>query len=234
MRMLQNHLTGYDPSLSRMKLPPLVVGGLVAGGSAILDRLLKPKSSNSTNMHTTGTSTSMPQFDPRANPLLQTLLNRTGSNFNRGTFLPQGFRTNAIEQINQAGQGAETSLNASLAARGLGTSPVAAAALGGLQQQRQAQIGDLGVQLPMIERQMQQEDLANLLQTLGLFRGQTTSSDSWQRGTGTATQSDPGGGIGTLLGQMYANGAFQGGGQAPMTMPPSSYFAGAGYPSGRK
>jgi len=171
------------------------------------------KSTQHQTQTTSGTNTAMPTFDPRFQPLLQTLLNRTGSNFNRGSFLPQGFQTNAIEQINAANKGAETNLNASLAARGLGTSPVAAAALGGLQQQRQAQIGDLGVQLPMIERQMQQEDLANLMATLGLGRGVNQTSTSTSRGTGTTTgqAGGPLNDIGGLMGYLYASGAFGGG-----------------------
>lgn len=188
------------------------------------------KSTSHQTQTTSGTNTAMPTFDPRFQPLLQTLLNRTGSNFNRGSFLPQGFQTNAIEQINAANKGAQTNLDASLAARGLGTSPVAAAAQAGLQQQRQAQIGDLGVQLPMIERQMQQEDLASLLATLGLGRGQTSTMQGTM--TGDTTSQQPSGGIAGLLGMLYGGGFF-GGGQrapmssaAPMTMPDSSYFAG--------
>ena len=171
---------------------------------------------------TSGTNTAMPTYDPRFQPLLQTLLNRTGSQFNRGSYLPQGFQTNAIEQINNANKGAETNLNASLAARGLGTSPVAAAALGGLQQQRQAQIGDLGTQLPLLERQMQQEDLQNLMATLGLGRGQTSTMTGSM--TGDMTGQQPSGGIASLLGMLYGGGFFGGGGKkAGATLQPGSF-----------
>lgn len=196
---------------------PFVAPLLIGAGGSLLNSLLggnKQKQTTNQNSTTTGSSSSMPTFDPRFQPLLQTLLNRTGSNFNRGSFLPQGFQTNAIEQINAANKGAQTNLDASLAARGLGTSPVAAAAQAGLQQQRQAQIGDLGVQLPMIERQMQQEDLASLMATLGLGRGVNQTSTSRTTGTGTTTgqAGGPLNDIGGLLGYLYASGVFGGGG----------------------
>lgn len=190
-------------------LAPLAIG---AGGS-LLNHLLggnKQQQRTSQNTHTTGTNTSMPTFDPRFQPLLSQMLARQAQQFSRGSSLPQGWMTNATEQVNAANQGARTNLEASLAARGLGTSPVAAAAIGGLEQARQGQIGDLGVQSQLLERQFGQEDFQNAMNLMGLGRGVTSTIDQRTTGTGTGTQGagSPLGDIGGLLGYLYASGAF--------------------------
>lgn len=168
-----------------------------------------------------GTNTSMPTFDPRFQPMLSTLLARTNSQLNRGTSLPQGFMTNAIEGVNAANQGARTNLEASLAARGLGTSPVAAAAIGGLEQARQGQIGDLGVQSQLLERQFSQEDLANAMNMLGLGRGTTSTMNATSSGSMEGTQ--PSGGIASLLGMLYGGGFFGGNKKPGATLVPGSF-----------
>lgn len=196
-----------------MSLGPLAALAIGVGGN-ILGNLFggdKSEQSSSTNQTTNSTGTSTPTWDPRFGPLLRMLLGRTSSTLSRGSSLPPGFETNAAEEINAGFAGPRQNLEASLAARGLADSPIAGSALTNLEVARGAKLGDLGVQLPLLERQLSQEDLANALQVLGLGRGESTKSTARTVGTGTttgSTQQSPTSGLGSLIGYLYGSGAF--------------------------
>jgi hypothetical protein len=181
-------------------IAPLAMMLIGLAGQYLLSKLNKPAATTSTQ---SGTSTTTPTLSPEAMKQLQDMLNQSKIRMNRGSYLPEGFSTNAVEGINNSFSGAKTSLNADLTARGLGTSPAATSSLQGLEQARGAQIGDLlSTKIPMLERQFQQEDQNNMLNLLNMFKGSTTTTTG--SGTGTSTPaSNPSDGLGTLLGQMY-------------------------------
>ena len=162
----------------RRRWVALAAAAIGAGVSIYNNKKKDKQAKEAANSASTAQSTSTPTFDPRFAKLIPGLINTQQAKVNRGFALPEGFKTNAIESINKAGAGAKTSLESSLAARGLGTSPVAASALAGLEQNRAAQIGDLGVELPMLEKEQQDKDFQQLLSLLSMGKGQATSTQS--------------------------------------------------------
>lgn len=177
---------------------------LYAGGK-LLESFLGSGSSSSTSQQSGSTSgTSMPMFDPRFAPLLNSLLGRTQAQLNRGTSLPAGFATDLAENVNASFGGARTNLENSLTARGLASSPVAGTALQGLEVSRGGALADALNQIPLLERQFGQEDVNNALRILGLGQGTTTTGTFSSRGSSTGkNQPSPTEGLGVLLGMLY-------------------------------
>lgn len=184
----------------RQRISPLIVIGASLLANYIGSKLNKPGKQTNTSQSTSTTSAG---FSPEVASLVSGLIRQKQSEMSRGSSLPQGYSTNAVEGINSAFTGAKTALNADLTARGLGTSPAATGSLQQLEQARGGQIGDLlSTKIPLLERQFKQEDENSLLNLLNMFR--TSSTTTTGSGTGTATpQTNPTEGIGTLLGQMY-------------------------------
>lgn len=200
----------------RMRLPPAIGAALIGVGGGLLGSLFgggKGSQSQNSTQNSTTTGSSTPTFDPRFAPLLNMLLGRSQSQLSTGSALPQGFATNAVEGINDAFKGASSNLSNSLTARGLSSSAVAAPSLAGLEQARAAEIGDLGVKLPMLERDAQNQQFAQLMGLLGLGRGQSTTSHTQGTSTGTGTTQAPNttfNDIGALMGYLYSQGGFGG------------------------
>jgi hypothetical protein len=200
----------------RMRLPPLIGASLIGVGGSLLGHLFgggnKTSQNQSSTQNSTTNASSTPTFDPRFAGLLNALIGRSQSQLSTGSALPQGFATNAVEGINDAFKGAGANLTNSLTARGLASSPVAAPVLGGLEMGRAAEIGDLGVKLPMLEREAQNQQFAQLMGLLGLGRGQNTTSTTQGTSTGTGTTQAPNttfNDLGGLLGYLYAQQASQ-------------------------
>lgn len=201
----------------RMRLPPVIGASLIGLGGSLLGGLFgggnKTNQNQTSTQNSTTNASTTPTFDPRFAPLLNMLLGRSQSQLSTGSALPRGFDTNAVESINSAFSGAGSNLQNSLTARGLGSSPVAAPALAGLEQARAAEIGDLGVKLPMLEREAQNQQFAQLMSLIGMGRGSNTTSNTQGTSTGTGTTQGPNtafSDIGGLLGYLYGQGALGG------------------------
>ncbi len=117
------------------------------------------------------TSTSTPTIAPGYQSLAQLLQQRAMQRLNTDTNL-SGFQSTGLENIGQSFRNAQTGLNANLTARGLATSPVAAAAQARLGVAQAGQNAQFMNTIPLIQRQFQNEDMANALgQVTQLGRG---------------------------------------------------------------
>ena len=155
----------------------------------------------------TGTQTSMPALDPAFSGLQGSILNMVQNRLSSGSALPSGYGAGQISNINRTYNLAGQNLSNTLVARGLSGSPVAANAAANLQQARAGSIVDMERGLPLLEREMQNQDLASALQALQLGRGQTSTMSSASTGAGNAL----GGGATSLmnmLSYLYGAGKF--------------------------
>jgi hypothetical protein len=179
----------------------------VASGVSGLAGALSNKGKTSTQ---TGTmeSTTMPfvsdQYKGLEANLLKFLTDRMTQKGDLG-----GYETNALRQINRTSGLQAQTLENRLTAMGLSDSPVAAQAAATMEAGRGGQIATLESSLPLIYRQMQDEDYANALQLFSKTLGSKTTGTS--TGTGTQPGNMLAGGFGSaasMLGFLYGKGAF--------------------------
>jgi len=117
-----------------------------------------------------------------------------------GHALPPGYEATGLRKINEASAAASQGLKNRLTESGLAGSPVEAAANAAIEQGRAAQSADFRANLPLLERQMANEDAQMAQGILGEFgKGQSTTGESsgeqrsqqstygQQRMTGTGT-----------------------------------------------
>ncbi len=183
------------------------------------------------------TSTSTPTIAPGYQSLADLLKQRAMDRLNSSTDL-SGYTSNGLANIGQAFNNAQTGLNANLTARGLGTSPVAAAAQTRLGIARAGQNAQFTNTIPLLQRQFQNEDQANALsQVTQLGRGTTGvapgsvaggallgASQALTYGSGQQGQA-PFGSAAELLAYLRGKGGIQpinSGPYAPVGMPPFS------------
>lgn len=179
---------------------PYIISGLSA-----LSGLFGQKSKQQQGGTINETTSSMPQYDPQAwgarnftlDELMNRLTNRTGY---LTAYTGQGLRN-----INQGADVRGKALQSILAARGLGGSPVGANLMAGQESGRIGEQVNFLNQIPMLNYQMQGQDLGQLASFIqGLPVGQTQTRTGTSAGTYTGTQ---GGGIGggiTNLSEMLA------------------------------
>lgn len=156
------------------------------------------------------TSTTTPTLDPAYGPLQSLILQNVTKRLSSPTGLPEGYEAGGIKNINNVYDLVNQNLQNSLTSRGLARSPVAGVADEALQTRRAGDIGTFQTSLPLVARNLQDQDLGFATSLLGYGRGSTTT------GTGAVSA---GGGIGGastnlagLLGYLLATGAFGKGG----------------------
>lgn len=149
----------------------------------------------------TSTSSAAPVFNTEALPLagasLDTALGQLNAPINFDTAALDNLQLQQGGQVNAAFEGAEGNLNASLAARGLTSSPgVQAVSRANLQGARAntlsgiaANIAQQKFNIPLMQEEIRRNRLQSALSTLGLFRGQTgtETTTGTNRTTGTST-----------------------------------------------
>lgn len=158
------------------------------------------------NKKRTQPSSTVPTLDPAFGGLQGLLMKQIMARLTNPSKLPTGYEAGAISGINNTYGLAQQSLDNRLTARGLGTSPIAGAGETNMQLGRAGEISRMQAGLPLIERQLQDQDLVSAQRLLGLGRGQTT--------TQTTPSNMVAGGLGSLssmLAFLYGNGAFGGG-----------------------
>ncbi len=117
------------------------------------------------------TSTSTPTIAPGYQSLADMLKARAMSRLNMGTNL-NGYQATGVNNINSAFGNAAIGQNANLEARGLATSPVAAAVTGNVNTARAGNIATFLNGIPLLQRQLQDQDISNALgQVTSLGRG---------------------------------------------------------------
>jgi hypothetical protein len=153
------------------------------------------------------TTTQTPTIAPEYGPLQQLLIQRATDKLRNPTALPAGYETGGIKTINDTFDTGQQSLENTLSARGLSRSPIGGTPLARMQGNRLSSISNFRTNLPLVQRQMQQEDQAGALDLLGMGRGATV--------TGQQPGDMLGGGVSGLaqmLGFLYGQGAFGGSG----------------------
>lgn len=152
------------------------------------------------------TSSTTPTLAPQYSPLEQLVLGRITARLQNPTGLPAGYATGGIRQINSTYDAIGQTLNNRLSARGLASSPVAGAAETKLQTSRGGDIGTFRANLPLVERQMQNEDLNAAAGILSQGRGSTTTGTSTTGGGAAGGFSD----LATYIGYLYGTGQLGG------------------------
>lgn len=188
---------------------------LALGGASFLGGLFGNRKQTSTSR---STSTTTPTLDPQFSPLQQMLLSSVQSRLANPSSLPASYETQGIADINRNFDLVAQARDNSLAARGLSASPVAGAADAKAGVARAGEIGRFQAQIPLLNREMQTQDLGIASLLLNQGRGSTTSTTS----TGTQPGNMLGGGLNNLagmLGFLYGQGMFGGGGASPGLRP---------------
>ncbi len=140
---------------------PLISTGIAGIGGAL------------SNTQGARTSTSMPTITPGYQSLADLLKARALSRLNMGTDMG-GYTAGGINNINGAFDNAAIGTNAGLEARGLATSPVAAAVAGHANTARAGDIATFLNSIPLLQRQLQNQDMAAATGQVADFgRGQT-------------------------------------------------------------
>jgi hypothetical protein len=137
-----------------------------------------------------------------ADAALAQLLRRQLTARMRGPVVTGGLKASGVQNINRAFSPIEQTLRNSLTARGLSTSPVAGLAEGNLQIARGASIADFLNQVPMIERDLRNQDFS---QVANFVNAQPVTTLSGNR-VGSGAQS-----VTTLLAYLAGSGALGGG-----------------------
>lgn len=160
-----------------------------------------------TGFNTTGTTaqqtagTAVPLLGPEAQALMGQLTQKY-----MGLTAPSltGYGAGQTANINAQADAQRNALQSILASRGLATSPVAATAQAGIEQNRANQITAMQQQLPLLQHQMNLQNLAGAAGFFGAMpKGQattgTTTGTTGQAGTTSATQT---GGVTTTANQL--------------------------------
>lgn len=172
---------------------PLVAPLIMAGGS-LLGGLLGNRKQ---------TQTTTPTMDPAYSGLQSQLLSMITNRLRQGSSLPAGYEAGQIGQINntfaRAGQGLQNRLTAA----GLANSPVAGAGLANMDAARAGQIVQMQQKLPLMERDMQSQDLGMAQALMGMGRGTQTTQGGNMLGGGITSLTD-------MLAYLYGKGALGG------------------------
>lgn len=201
-------------------MPAFLIPLIAAAASAIGGGLANRRSArtttgnNSFNNTQTTTPTDLPEF---AN-LRAMLAERAGASLSAPTPLA-GYGATGIQNINRTSNTIQQALQNRLAASGLAGSPVAGAGAANIEQARGGEIARFQNSLPLLEREMRNEDLMNALRVYGAGPRSTTTTSS---GTGTQQTVAPGSVAGgalssaaSMIAYLMGMGAFSRGSNAP-------------------
>lgn len=144
------------------------------------------------------TTTTLSPEAQRMNDLIMPLIQQRLSS---GADL-SGYKTQGITDINKTYGNAQTALNANLTARGLSDSPAAVGANTNLQVGRAGNIAQLVNSLPMLQRQMQGDDLGLANQFSALQPRTTTTTGNGNMAGGAF------GDVASMLGYLVGSGKF--------------------------
>jgi hypothetical protein len=140
--------------------------------------------------------------------LQQMLIDSITKRMSSGSSLPAGYETKGIQDINRAYGNAGTSLSNTLTARGLSTSPVAGNAATQFEMARGGDIGRFQQNLPLVQRDLENQDFSLINSILGQGRGQTSTMTQAGNSAAGGAQS-----LSSMLAFLYGSGAFKSGTQ---------------------
>lgn len=193
---------------------------IIAAGVSGLFGLLSNRNRNTQRQTTTTT----PTMDPAYGPLQQMLIDAARARLQTPTALPAGYEAGGVNTINRTFDLASQNAENTATSRGLSTSPAGGGVLERLNNARAGQIGQFRSGLPLIERDLRNQDMDLTSRLLNFGRGSTSTGD------GSSVQESGGGAAGggmnlmTMLGLMMGqgliggrNGAAAGGGASGVT-----------------
>ena len=198
---------------------PAVGLGLTALGSLFNKKKAAQQTSNQTQTGTTSsTSTTAPTvLGPEYASLQSAIMPSIMRRIQSPTGLPRGYEEQGINKINRTFDVGRMALDNRLTSNGLGRSPVAGAGMSNMERGRVSSIADFQTELPMVARDMQNQDLALAMQQMDFGRslaGHSTSTTGNTTGTSTGKLDDGSGGGGflgnmsSMLGWLIGQGAF--------------------------
>jgi len=152
------------------------------------------------------TSTTTNTLDPAYSPLQSALLQQTLSRLNSPTALPPGFESQGIGKINDTFRTVQQGIGNRAAQSGMTGSPGEMYALGNTDMARGGQIADFSTGLPLLERDMRNQDMAFAGNVLGQGRYNSTTTGTSGGGLGGGLA-----GLGGMLGFMYGQSGTSGG-----------------------
>lgn len=194
---------------------PAAIPIAMIASSAIGGALANRGSSSSS-----GTSSTMPQVAPEFQGLQAQMLDMVKRRLATSTDL-SGYTAGGVRDINRTFDLAGQSTANNLTARGLSGSPVAGAADASRNVARAGAIGNFRASIPLVQRDLQGQDLGLAGSLLGFGRGTTSTGNT------TGTQSLGGGAAGSfenlasMLGYLSATGQL-GRFSAPGSVPSST------------
>jgi hypothetical protein len=213
---------------------------LIMAGMAAYSAYKGSKQKSQSKQSSTQSSSSTPTLAPEYSGLQKTLIPMIQQRLINPQGLPPGLEQANIRNINKTYDLAEQGLGNNLAARGMSRAGMAGAAEGRLAGGRASDIVQMQGTLPLIGRQMQNEDAGMAMQLMNMGRGMNTTGT--YSGTGESS-SQAGGGAGAVagslansLGWMYGSGMLGGGGgggglnnsMTPSSLPYSQFPSGTG------
>lgn len=122
--------------------------------------------------------TTTPVLPAAYTPLQNTILQQMQARLTSPSALPAGFETGGIGAINRTYDLVGQGLANSLTARGLGSSPVAAAGETNAALRRAGDISTFRAGLPLIERELRTNDLNDAVRLLSISQGHQTVGTS--------------------------------------------------------
>jgi len=149
------------------------------------------------------TQSSTPTIDPKYQGLVDALYGKFSSNLD-STVPLEGYEGTGISNINSVYDIAKTTRQNSLTRRGLSTSPVAANMDAVAENSRAGDISTFQNSLPLLQRELQQQDYTNALNLIKSLMGQETVVPGSAAGS---TFNNAGSMLGFLLGQGLLGGS---------------------------
>lgn len=138
------------------------------------------------NQTTTGTNQVTHQLSPFQQQLAKLFTQGTADQYNKASDL-SGYTQSGLQQINRGSDLANQAIQNTLAARGLSWSPAAANATVQQQQNRVGQQEQFLQQIPLLQRQLQQQALSQVMQGFSALPTDTSTT-----ATGSTTGSQTG------------------------------------------
>lgn len=185
--------------------------GLLSGAMGAGWNPYGPKTSTSSSTSQGGSSfSSMPQISKEYAPLDALMRGIMTGRLSGGSSLPQGYASTAARGINESFEGADAAARNLAARRGLSGEQTYAVA-SPANRARAGALADMRAQLPLLERQMQNEDIGITQGLQSAFgRGERGSSSQWGSQQGTQTSPFTAGDLSALMGVMAPPSPMQG------------------------
>lgn len=185
---------------------------LIATGVSALAGMFGNKNRNQQRRGTATTTTAPTALAPEYNALQSAIMPSIMKRLSSSTDMT-GYENAGIGKINRTFDLGKQSVSNDLTARGLGSSPIAGAAMQRHETGRIGQIAGFQNSLPMVQRQMQDDDLAAALQMLNFGRstaGSTSTSNQMSEEGGPGALAGGLDNMASMLGFLIGQGAFSG------------------------